>query len=132
MKFTVLTNFDDYESSINCDKFGIITLVLKPKYLKSINFKTNFLKKEGSTIFKKKVCTFYKKSDNEFLYKYTNRLPQLNTFKLKYVEHYNHIIPSSFKYKYFGLKYSFFKFYYDYKSNKICKLYKKYYLHKFN
>lgn len=131
MKFTVLTNFDNYESSINCDKFGVITLILKPKFIDNISFHTNFIKKRGSTIFKNKICTLYKKSSNEFLYKYTNHKPRLNNFGSQFVEFYSHNIPTSNKYIYHNLKHCLFKFYYDYKARKSVKLYNKYYLHRF-
>ena len=131
MRVTVLTNFEDYESSINCDKYGVITLILKPNYKNDISFKINHFKKSGSTKFQCKFCTLYKKSSNDILYKYTNHEPQLNTFESQYVTTYKHNIPLKEHYMYYGFKKYLFSFYYDYKAKKSVKMYRKYYLHRF-
>lgn len=75
MRYTVLTNFDNYTSSISCNNKGVITLTLTPNKIKDISRKTNIITKKRETRFDSKYCTLYKKSDSEFLYKYTNYKP---------------------------------------------------------
>lgn len=75
MRYTVLTNFDNYTSEISCNNKGVITLTLTPNKIKEISTKTNIITKKRETNFDSKYCTLYKKKDNEFLYKYTNHKP---------------------------------------------------------
>ena len=50
MKYVVLTNFNDYDSKISCDNYGIITLKLIPKRINDIRLKDNYFKKKRGTL----------------------------------------------------------------------------------
>ena len=97
MRYTVLTNFDNYTSSISCNNKGVITLTLTPNKIKEISTKTNIITKKRETWFDSKYCTLYKKKDNELLYKYTNYKPNnriIESHKEKVVKTVIHKIPS--------------------------------------
>ena len=94
MKVSILTNFDDYDNKISCDKYGVITLTLTPKRVNEINLHHSIFNNK-ETLFKEKYCTLYKKSDNEFLYKYTNYMPN-NNFDYDVVNIEKHMIPYNF------------------------------------
>lgn len=72
MKYVILTNFDDYDYSLSCDKYGIFTFILKPKFRNEILLKDDLFHKKGATYFQEKYCTIYKKNNNELLFKFTN------------------------------------------------------------
>ena len=98
MKYVVLTNFNGYDSSINCDKYGVITLTLKPTRIKETRFKCSYLKKKRETGFTDMYCTIYKKNKSSYLYKYTNHLPR-NNFKYEKINIVKHRIPINYDLK---------------------------------
>lgn len=75
MRYTVLTNFDNYTSNISCNQKGVITLTLTPNKIHEISRRTNIITKKRETLFDTKYCTCYMKSENDILYKYTNHKP---------------------------------------------------------
>lgn len=93
MRYTVLTNFDNYTSNISCNNKGVITLTLTPNKIQDISRKTNIITKKRETRFDSKYCTLYKKSNNEYLYKYTDYEPNNHSLD-KVVKVSVHNIPS--------------------------------------
>lgn len=94
MRYTVLTNFDNYTSNISCNNKGVITLTLTPNRIKDISRKTNIVTKKRETYFDSKICTSYKKNDSEYLFKFTNHKPsqettQFNTYEVLGIENFN-------------------------------------------
>ena len=123
MKVSIITNFNDYNHKICCDKFGVITLKLIPNF--DVDIKQNYRTKKGETIFRNKYCTLYKKNNNTFLYKYTNHKPILNTFENEFVETFKHCIPLNENTKYLSrfdiLKFNYRKKKSDRYYRKLCK-----------
>lgn len=95
MRYTVLTNFDNYTSDISCNNKGVITLTLTPNKIKEISSKTNIITKKRETRFDSRYCTLYQKKDDEFLYKYTNHKPNNRLIESdKVIDIKEHNIPS--------------------------------------
>lgn len=86
MRYTVLTNFSNYNADISCNKKGVITLTLTPERIKDISLKTNIITKKHGTSFDSKICTSYKKNDSEFLFKFTNHKPNEDTTQFQNYE----------------------------------------------
>ena len=128
MWYTVLTNFSDYTSNISCNNKGVITLTLTPTKIKDISTKTNIITKKRETSFDSKICTSYKKSDSEYLYKFTNHKPnedttQFNTYEVLGIEKFS--IPSSEELKFPKTRREYLLT--NYKNKKLNRLKNKYY-----
>lgn len=131
MRYTVLTNFDNYTSNISCSNKGVITLTLTPNRIKDISSKTNIITKKRETYFDSKICTSYKKNDSEFLFKFTNYVPdntttQFNSYEVLNIEKF--IIPSEKQLEFPKTRREYLLS--NYRNKKLMKLEDKYYSYK--
>lgn len=96
MKYSIITNYHDYNSKISCNNKGVITLTLTPTNINDISLSTNIITKSYKTSFDNIYCTEYFRKGNEFLYKYTkykpnNRFVSSNDYKV--ISTSSHVIP---------------------------------------
>ena len=120
MKYVILTNFDDYDYSLSCDKYGIFTFILKPKFRNEILLKDDLFHKKGATCFQEKYCTIYKKNNNELLFKFTNH-KHSNSYDKQKLDLLEFDIPTKYHSVYKSKFRQFKENYYNYKIKKLDK-----------